>query len=84
MDSNSAKEVFKDIFYKLFSYLAALVALKTIYVGEKLFTRQYKACAFAIMVYFLLWILQNLLQQPLTNIVASFQSYSYYCWVFWY
>jgi len=71
MNSNSAKEVFKDIaniFYKLFTSLA----LKTTYVGEKLFTRQYTASVFVIMVYFLLWILQTLSQQPLTNISSFF------------
>lgn len=67
--NSNAKEVFRDlanIFYKMLTILAALVALKSTETGEKLFGQQYTTCVSvvaAIMVYFLVWVLHTLLLQ---------------------
>jgi len=60
--------VFKDlaeIFYKMFTTLAAMVAVKCTNDGEKLLTQNYaifSASVYIIMAYFLIWVLQTLLQ----------------------
>jgi len=61
--------VFKDlanILYKLFTILAALVVLNYTKAGNKLSKQHYTAYFIsAVIVYFLLWILQTLLKQPI-------------------
>ncbi|AET01275.2 transmembrane protein, putative [Medicago truncatula] len=70
---SNIKEVVKDlaeIFYKKFIILAAMVAVKCTHVGEKFFTQHYiiySASVYMIMAYFLVWVLQTLLQQPIPN-----------------
>jgi len=65
--------VFKDlaeIFYKMLTTLAAMVALKCTHVGEKFFTQHYtiySASVYIIMAFFMTWMLQTLLQHPIPN-----------------
>lgn len=67
--SKSDELVFKDlanILYKLFTILAALVVLNYTEAGNKLSKQHYTTYFItAVIVYFLLWILQTLLKQPI-------------------
>jgi len=65
--------VFKDlaeIFYKMFTTLAAMLAVKCTNDGEKLLIQNYtifSASVYIIMAYFLICVLQTLLQQPIPS-----------------
>ncbi|KAL5076082.1 hypothetical protein RYX36_015066 [Vicia faba] len=68
--TKSDEGLFKDlanILYKLFTILAALVALNYTETGEKLSKQHYTAYFIStVIVYFLVWILHTLLKQPIT------------------
>ena len=65
--------MFKDlaeIFYKMFTTLAAMLAVKCTNDGEKLLIQNYtifSASVYIIMAYFLICVLQTLLQQPIPS-----------------
>jgi len=67
-DYSNTKEIVKDlaeIFYKQFTTLATMVAVKCTHSGERLFAQHYtiySASVYILMAYFLVWMLQTLLQ----------------------
>ena len=66
--------MFKDlaeIFYKMFTTLATMVAVKCTHSGEKFFTQHYtiySASVYMVMAFFMTWMLQTLLQHPIPNV----------------